>query len=268
MPTYARSVEELFRAPHDQFVAERKRLAAALRAGGDDAGAKRLAGLRRPTTSAWTVNQLWWTARDAFDAMLDAAARVRKGSPGATGDYRAALAALRKRAASVLAAAGHGASDAILRRVAATLSALAANGGFDPDPPGALIVDRDPPGFEALEGRSLRAARAAAAHERPRGTHAAVPPRVDPAAERKRRQAAEAAERAEKKRRDQEEARRTAERHRVETRLRTARIELTKRERALAGLRRDLGAAEKAVADARTSVAALERARDGLGRPV
>jgi hypothetical protein len=37
-----------------------------------------------------------------------------------------------------------------LRRVTTTLSALAASGGFAPDAEGALLEDRDPPGFEVL----------------------------------------------------------------------------------------------------------------------
>ena len=251
---YERSVEELFRAPLDGFVAERKRLAAALKASGDAAGATGLAALRRPTTSAWTVNQLWWHARDAFDELLSAAKRVRKGERDATPVYRDALAALRKRAAAILAEAGHGASETILRRVATTLTALAATGGFDPDPPGTLSADRDPPGFEVVDPR-------ATPHPtpRPRPTLGKLPITKDDRAEAKARAAAVAAERAERERREAEAARRRTERHRIQTKLRTAQAEVAKRDREVERCRRDLADAETAAGDVRAHIVELER---------
>jgi len=251
---YERSVEELFRAPLDGFVAERKRLAAALKASGDAAGATELAALRRPTTSAWTVNQLWWHARDAFDELLSAAKRVRKGERDATPAYRDALAALRKRAAAILTEAGHGASETIVRRVATTLSALAATGGFDPDPPGTLSADRDPPGFEVVDPR-------ATTHPTPgpRPTLRKVPASKDDRTDAKARAAAEAAERAERERREAEAARRRTERHRIETKLRTAQADAAKRDRDVERCRRDLADAERVAADVRARIAELER---------
>ncbi|HTJ41979.1 MAG TPA: hypothetical protein VL463_07765, partial [Kofleriaceae bacterium] len=56
------AIETLYRAPIDQFVAERKRLAAELKTG-DKAAAKALMERRRPTVSAWAVDQLHWQAR-------------------------------------------------------------------------------------------------------------------------------------------------------------------------------------------------------------
>src|SRR5262245_13227927 len=111
MPTYEQSLQTLHRAPLSAFVSERKRLAAALRAGGDDDGARELAARRRPTISAWTVNQLYWNDRRAFDEMLDAAESVRSGDLAATTAYRQAIAKLRERAATVLKDAGHAAPD-------------------------------------------------------------------------------------------------------------------------------------------------------------
>src|SRR3954454_509565 len=107
---YDRAVTALFQAPLDRFVAERKRLEAALKAGGDASAASDLAALRRPTTSAWTVNQLWWHARDSFDQLLTTATRVRKGDLDAMPAHRDALATLRKKAAAILKEAGHGTS--------------------------------------------------------------------------------------------------------------------------------------------------------------
>lgn len=140
---------ELFRAPFDEFVATRDRLVGELKAGGDKAAASALAKRKRPSISAWAVNQLWWHARADVEALFAIAARVRGGDLASSGAHRDALAKLRTRAAALL---GGAPAEAVLRRVATTLSALAALGGFDPDPPGALMADRDPPGFEALAG--------------------------------------------------------------------------------------------------------------------
>jgi hypothetical protein len=146
--TFDEAVAALYQAPHDAFVAERKRLATELKAAGDKASAARLAKLGRPPISAWAVNQLWWQARADVEALLAAAARLRQGDQSAASARRDSLAALRARAATLLEQGGHAATEATLRRVATTLSALAAAGGFEPDPAGALGADRDPPGFD------------------------------------------------------------------------------------------------------------------------
>src|SRR5688572_3035159 len=145
---YEDAVEALYKGTLEAFVAERKRLAIELKAE-DPSGAARLSKLARPTVSVWVVNQLWWQSRDLFEGLLEAARRVHEGDLGATGAHREALAKLRTRAAEILSTAHHATPDALLRRVTTTLSALAATGGFEPDPPGALGADRDPPGFEA-----------------------------------------------------------------------------------------------------------------------
>ena len=146
---YARAVAALYQAPHGEFVTERKRLAAELKAAGDRDGAKTLAKLARPPVSAWAVNQLYWHAREAFDRLMATAALLRDGDLSASPAHRDALGKLRQRAATILTQGGHTATEATLRRTAQTLAAIAAFGTFDPDPPGALASDRDPPGFDA-----------------------------------------------------------------------------------------------------------------------
>ncbi|MBA3502630.1 MAG: hypothetical protein H0T65_19870, partial [Deltaproteobacteria bacterium] len=140
---YDEAVAALYQAPHGEFVNARKRLAAELKAAGDKAGATKLGKLARPPTSAWTVNQLWWQARDAFDALFESAEKLRGGDLGATGEHRDAIAKLRQHAQKILTDAGHGTTESTLRRVTTTLAALAASGGFGPDPEGALATDRD-----------------------------------------------------------------------------------------------------------------------------
>src|SRR5205085_12445397 len=73
MSEYDQAVEALYRAPLSNFVAERKRLAAALKAAGDKDAAARIMRLVRPPVSAWVVNQLWWLEQSAFEALLAAA---------------------------------------------------------------------------------------------------------------------------------------------------------------------------------------------------
>jgi hypothetical protein len=247
MADYRQALRTLYTRPLASFVAERKRLAAGLRAGRDPDAAKRLERLRRPTVSAWTVNQLYWHARDAFDALLAAAAPIRKGDLGGTAAYREALKELRTRAAVVLREASHAATEATLRRVMGTLAAVAAAGGFDPDPPGALATDREPPGFEAVGERDPAAAHAR--HSDSGGRSAVSRPA---ASERKHLAAEQAKRRAETKARE-------AERQRLKTAVRHASATVQARERALGVVQKRLQAAGEAVEDARQVLRELER---------
>ncbi len=145
---YAAALEELYQAPHGSFVDERKRLATELKAAGDKTGAATLVKRTRPSISAWVVNQLWWHARDAFESLLASAARLRDGDLGANTEHRESLTKLRTRAAAMLADAGHGATESTLRRVQQTMAAIAATGTWEPEMPGTLTADRDPPGFD------------------------------------------------------------------------------------------------------------------------
>lgn len=144
------AIASLFQAPLEQFVPVRKQLSAELKAAGDKEGAARLLKLKRPTLSVWVVNQLWWLEQGSFAALLANARRMSIGDLTGTVEHRRVLGELREAARRLLTEAGHPANEATLRRSMTTLSALAAAGGFDPDRPGALQSDRDPPGFEAL----------------------------------------------------------------------------------------------------------------------
>jgi hypothetical protein len=264
------ALQELYRASLADFVDQRKQAVAALRKAGDKEGAAALAARRRPTLSAWVVNQLWWHARPAFHALLQAAERMRHGDRDAAAAHRHAIATLRKQAASLLTDAGHAASEPTLRRVTTTLAALAANGGFDPDLPGTLAEDRDPPGFEAMAGVLAPAPARAPARPGPAKNANAKKKAAanDPESRRARMReeaAARAAEEAERRRREAERRRREAERQRIETRLRTARLDLERREERITALRKDLRLAEEAAARARTAVAELERALAAVG---
>ena len=132
MPDSQQSLQELYTAPLASFITERNRLAAELRAAGKGDAGKQIARHRRPTVSAWAVNQLYWHEREAFDALFAAAARLRKGDLKETGAYREALRELHRRAAAILRKSAHAQTDGTMRRVMGTLAAVAATGSFDP----------------------------------------------------------------------------------------------------------------------------------------
>jgi DNA repair exonuclease SbcCD ATPase subunit len=153
----------LYQLPLEQFVATRDQLARRLRAAGDRATARQVAGLRRPPVSAWAANQLAHAAPNAVAELLDAGAALRQaqqdalaGQPGAarqlrtaTAHLRAAITRLSARAETLLVRAGHAASDATLTRMAATLQAAATGDEATRAAlaQGRLPGDLDPAGF-------------------------------------------------------------------------------------------------------------------------
>ena len=252
--SYDSALTELYQAPHSAFVTERKRLAGALKDAGDKAGAGKLGKLTRPPVSAWAVNQLWWRDRRDFDAMLATAERLREGDLGAGAAHREAIAKLRARAAALLENDGHAASEATLRRVTTTLSAIAAVGGFDPDPPGMLPDDRDPPGFETMVGVAV------------------TPPPAQPQREQAQEEEEEGeADAEEKRRREAEEAKHEAQQRAEEVAARRkqeveAARKKAERERVAAALRTATGEVERLVRDVEKLRASIEVTEDRLAR--
>jgi hypothetical protein len=264
---YDDAVAELFQKPHDEYVAERKRLQGELKAAGDKAGASRIAKLKRPPISAWAVNQLWWQAQPLFEKLFETAERLRDGDLAGTAAHRDAIAALRAKAGEILVESGHAASEGTLRRIATTVSAIGAIGGWDPDPPGALTEDRDPPGFEAagIPGLAEQAA-AEIAHVKAK-LRGEVDDDDDKAQKvagdvARLKAALEASEKAEaataRRKAEQEKAKKVADRHRHEAALRTARGDVERRQRELERLRKAADDAEQALGKAKAIDADLE----------
>jgi hypothetical protein len=229
------ALETLFRAALSDFVAERKRLVSELKASGDAAGAASLSKLARPPVSAWTVNQLWWKERAAFEALLNAAALVKSGDRDASKQHREALAELRERATGLLKEAGNAASEGTLRRIATTLAALAASGGFEPDPPGALVADRDPPGFETFVASDVPS------------------PAKAPTATAKNNEAA-----AQRRAEEEERKRRAAERERLSAALQDAKRIKSDQQREVTRLEGDLSSARQSLAETQALFAEIE----------
>jgi hypothetical protein len=245
---YDEAFVALYKAPFDSFIAERKRLAAELAADRDKAGAARLTKVTRPPVSAWAVNQLYWRDRRSFDALFRTAEKLRDpdASAAETAAHRDVIAKLRAGAGKILNQAGKSASEATLRRVASTLTALAATGSFEPDPPGALKGDRDPPGFDVagLVPGTI-------------GKRKAEPPAAKSRAVSAKKVAAE--ERRREREAKREEKRRDAERERLERKLRIAKGVFEARKEDIARLKEELNEAEEALEGARGVVRELEK---------
>jgi len=269
VPSYEEAIETLYRGAPEVFVAERKRLALELKEAGDKDAAKKVGALEKPSISVWAVNQLYWHERKRFDELLALAKRLRTGDLKAAAAHREALAELRRAAAERLRDAGNAANEATLRKVSASLAAIAAGGGFDPDPPGALRADRDPPGFGELDAASFAAlpkkqAETRGAHDEPatakkdgkkKDGEKKDREKKDREKENREREARE------KKEREEQRAKVKAEQRRLQAELRAAEGELAERERELERVRRRVADAEDAVTKKK---AALDRATERL----
>jgi hypothetical protein len=74
---------ELYTADPDRFTQRRAELAAQAREAGQPAEAKRIAGLRKPTRSAWAVNRLVRTDPKARSRLEALSAELRDGAGSA-----------------------------------------------------------------------------------------------------------------------------------------------------------------------------------------
>jgi hypothetical protein len=79
----ARARAELYAAEPDDFMRLRTELADAAKADGQAAVAKQIAGLRKPTRAAWTLNQLSRSHPEAARRLAELAADLQQGGDGA-----------------------------------------------------------------------------------------------------------------------------------------------------------------------------------------
>ena len=155
-------VDGLFRLPLAEFTAARNTLAAQLKKVGRGDEADLVKALVKPSISAWTVNQLYWQHREAFDRLIESGGRFHKAQSsrlaGKLADMRRALDARREAlmhlsdlATSLLRDAGHNPTPDTIRRITTTLEAMSAYASRSNAPrQGRLTHDVDPPGFESL----------------------------------------------------------------------------------------------------------------------
>jgi hypothetical protein len=155
-------LDHLYSLEPAMFVAERDRLVRELRDEGQREEAEQVKHLRKPTVSAWTINQLARQERRDIDLLLDAGHRLieaqqglfagedRKSLDEARRTQRDALARLRQAARRILVAAGHG-GEAVLDRIMGTLQAAAVSTeGRELLARGRLMGDIEATGFELL----------------------------------------------------------------------------------------------------------------------
>ena len=216
---FREAAAELYSADPDQFIERRGVLAARARAAGQAPAAKRIAGLRKPTRSAWVLNQLVRAAPGVPSELASLGRELRAAQRSLDGAAIRELSLRRHRLIESLArqaftVAGLRAPPAALRdEVTATLGAAltdpevaeqlaagtleraARSEGFGPGPPALTLVTSS--GGRRSAPASPRAARASRAlavagavpAARP-AARAPAPPAEPPGAERERRRLA------------------------------------------------------------------------------
>src|SRR5690349_9566652 len=164
-------IDALFTLPLAEFTGARNTLAARLKKEGRANDADRVKLLGKPSISAWTVNQIYWDHRDAFDELIATGRRLRPAQKSRLGakaaDMRDSLDARREAlthlsdlATELLRDAGHSPTPDTLRRVVTTLEAISAYALLPNGPtPGRLSQDVDPPSFESLASLMSRPAK-------------------------------------------------------------------------------------------------------------
>lgn len=129
------ALDELYGVEASEFVATRKRLAAELRRAGETGAAKELLTARRPTTTAWALNQLRRTEPALVEAFLERSRDLEAAQTGeleggrdalreAMREQRSALAAVTDAA---MAALGTRANESYRGQILATLHAASAD---------------------------------------------------------------------------------------------------------------------------------------------
>src|SRR6266566_228184 len=73
-PALDPQIDALYKLPLEQFTPARNDLATSV----SGADGKRIKALSKPSLAAWTVNQLYWTDRPTYSALIDAAEQMRK----------------------------------------------------------------------------------------------------------------------------------------------------------------------------------------------
>lgn len=148
-------INDLYQVPLAEFTSARNALAKTLK--GDEA--RSVKALKKPSVVAWAVNQVFWKARPAYDALMKAGQALRAAQiaalKGRKADVRAATEAHRKALSAAVTRAQQQASQAganpnadQVARMLETLS-LAAEPASDA---GRFADVIGPSGFEALTG--------------------------------------------------------------------------------------------------------------------
>ena len=150
-----REIEGLYAVPLEEFTLARNELARRLKDAGEPDATARVKKLKKPSVSAWAVNQLARQESAGVARLLELVEELKEArgsseihSLGA--ERRELVAKMARRAGELMEAAGHAASPGTLQRVTGTLQA----GGEDEERDllrrGVLSNDLSPAGFDAL----------------------------------------------------------------------------------------------------------------------
>ena len=247
-------IDQLYQLPLDEFTAARNALA---KEAGDRAA--EVKKLEKPNLAAWTVNQLYWRDRKAYDAVTRAAEKMRGAYKqmlagkatdvrGAEEIHQDALREAKQAARRLLEAGGHPNPDAIMMPVAETLDALPGD-----EPPGRLTKPLRRMGFNVLEGLPISAK---AGPAKPAAAKPKEPVKETTARERR---ASEAEEREAAMTRERLRFAEAAERE-AEATLDRAKRTLERTERTRERIERELKEAAEAEKSVAKEVAAAEKA--------
>jgi hypothetical protein len=230
------ALDELYGVDPSEFVAARKRLSASLRSAGDKHAAKELQAARRPSTSAWALNQVVRRQPQLVESLLEAsralfAAQTRGSNKpdvlrDAIREHREAIDAAADAALAVL---GDRSNDKFRSEIVSTLRAVSTHEGVSEQMrTGRIVREASASGFPDAAGLTLvpdlpaPKTKASGKAKPPKGATRANVSRADD-------KAAEAARAREEKRRAdlalKETARRDAEAAEVEVDRAQARVD-------------------------------------------
>ena len=164
------SLDDLYAAEPEEFVAARNALAKQLKAAGDKDTAAEVAKLRRPPVSAWALNQVARSRPDEIEALMTSAADLAGALADPAGAdlraiqraFRSAIEAVVRTTLDVVSSSGRNPSPGLQQAIQATLQAAAVDDGIALAlRSGVLAEDEPAPGFlfvESDEGSPARPA--------------------------------------------------------------------------------------------------------------
>lgn len=228
-------IDQLYKLPLEQFTKARNALAKQFE--GD--AKQRVQSLAKPPLPLWAINQLYWHEPGTYNALIDAAEKLRAAHrsilSGRPTDlrkpeqvHRAALERAIAQAVSILQQKDARVSDAVIHTTRQILSALPSD-----ERAGRLSHVPEPSGFSLLAGVKPRAIKVSAASQKPTGgarSHEKIQ------TEQQRRQEEAQRRREEARKREEEAQRRRAAKAQAKEDIRLARQALRDAERRLANI--------------------------------
>jgi hypothetical protein len=149
-------VDELYGLPLEEFTEARNRVIRQLQERGDKEGANRVRSLRKPSLTAWAVNQLARRHQDELRELMDLRDKLASGDASAfrsaSTEQRKLVASLTDHARPILEESGHPASRPTMDAISKTLLAGGTETERDQILSGRLTRELAPSGFEGLAG--------------------------------------------------------------------------------------------------------------------